>query len=100
MSGLTGNDTLWGGAGNDTLTGGDGADVFIWNKGDGKDVIVGFDDSDMIQITEAFTTSVTAAGNILLKVGSTSVLTLKNSTATTFNINNETYHISGNKLEK
>jgi serralysin len=34
-----GNDTLIGGAGDDTLAGGVGDDVYIWNRGDGDDVI-------------------------------------------------------------
>jgi Ca2+-binding RTX toxin-like protein len=36
------NDTLEGGAGDDTLTGGDGFDRFIYNAGDGNDVVTDF----------------------------------------------------------
>ncbi len=39
-----GNDTLIGGKGDDYLEGGGGADQFIWNTGDGNDVIGDFDD--------------------------------------------------------
>ena len=42
LIGGAGNDTLTGGAGNDTLTGGLGDDVFIYNAGDGDDVITDF----------------------------------------------------------
>jgi len=39
LSGGSGNDTLIGGAGNDTLNGGTGADTYVFNRGDGADVI-------------------------------------------------------------
>ena len=51
LSGLAGSDTLEGGAGKDTLTGGkgndrliggSGADIFVFNRGDGTDVITDF----------------------------------------------------------
>lgn len=35
------NDTITGGGGNDTLEGGDGDDIFVWNFGDGQDVVDG-----------------------------------------------------------
>jgi Ca2+-binding RTX toxin-like protein len=38
----TADDTLTGGAGDDTLTGGAGDDVFVYNTGDGNDVITDF----------------------------------------------------------
>ena len=40
--GAEGNDKLIGGTGNDLLTGGAGDDIFIFNKGDGNDVITDF----------------------------------------------------------
>jgi Ca2+-binding RTX toxin-like protein len=39
ITGFSGNDTLSGGAGNDSLAGGDGNDRYVWNRGDGDDVI-------------------------------------------------------------
>jgi len=39
LEGDTGNDTLIGGTGNDHLLGGSGSDTYIWNLGDGNDVI-------------------------------------------------------------
>ncbi|MEP3475786.1 MAG: cadherin domain-containing protein, partial [Hyphomicrobiales bacterium] len=41
LTGGTGNDTLVGGEGNDTLSGGDGSDLFIFQEGDGADIING-----------------------------------------------------------
>ena len=38
-----GNDTITGGTGNDTLVGGNGADTYLFNLGDGQDVIDNYD---------------------------------------------------------
>ena len=71
IDGGTGNDTITGGDGNDTLIGGDGNDiinggrgndtallgngndVFIWNPGDGSDVVEGQADFDTLQFNGA-----------------------------------------------
>ena len=102
LYGQNGNDTLWGGIGNDSLKGGDGADVFIYNAGEGKDVITDFADDDLLQITGKFSASYDSSKKtIAFKVGSTaSAITLKNFTATTFNVNGDAYKISGSKLVK
>ena len=50
LYGGEGNDSLWGGKGNDTLYGGDGDDTFIYNPGEGKDVIADFTRGDQIMI--------------------------------------------------
>ena len=102
LYGQNGNDTLWGGAGNDTLKGGAGADVFIYNSGEGKKVISDFADDDMLKITGTFSASYnSSAKTIAFKVGSTaSAITLKNFTATSFNVNGDIYKISGSKLVK
>jgi Ca2+-binding RTX toxin-like protein len=39
LNGNNGNDTLIGGTGNDTLNGGNGNDAYVYNLGDGNDVI-------------------------------------------------------------
>lgn len=99
--GGTGDDTLIGGKGNDSLWGNDGADTFIYNSDDGKDFIFGFDENDMLQITNTFSASVSSAGNVVFKVGSTaSAITLRKFTATTFNVNGDTYAIKNNKFVK
>ena len=102
LYGQDGDDTLYGGAGNDSLWGGDGDDTFIYNSGDGKDVIYGFDDDDMLEISDKFSAKYYASSDkIVFKVGSTaSAITLKDLTADTFNINGDTYKISGSKLVK
>lgn len=102
LRGNSGDDSLWGDAGNDTLIGGDGSDTFIYNNGEGKDVIFGFETGDMLQITGAFTGSYDSKKNeIAFKVGSTAnAITLKDFSATSFNINGDSYQISGTKLVK
>lgn len=39
LTGAAGNDTLSGDTGNDTLTGGTGSDTYVFNLGDGQDII-------------------------------------------------------------
>ena len=51
LEGGSGGDTLTGGKGNDRLIGGSGADVFVFNRGDGADVITDFVNGlDVLQI--------------------------------------------------
>ena len=85
-----------------TIDGGEGADTFIYNKGEGKDVITDFADDDLLQITGTFSATYNESKNtIAFKVGTTSnAITLKNFTASTFNINGDIYAISGKKLIK
>ena len=100
--GGSGNDTLWGGAGNDSLWGNNGADTFVYSSGEGNDVIFGFDNSDMLKITGTFSgTYNKSKKEIYFKVASTSnAITLKDFSATTFNVNGDDYKISGTKLVK
>ncbi len=97
-----GNDTLTGGKGNDSLWGNAGKDAFIYASGEGKDAIYGFDNSDMLKITGKFSTSYSKSkGEIAFKVGNTSsAITLKDFSATSFNVNGANYKISGSKLIK
>ena len=96
------NSSISGGNGNDSLWGGNGADKFIYSNGDGKDVIFGFENSDMLQITGAFSASYNKSKKELyFNVGSTAeTITLKNFTASSFNVNGTNYKISGSNLVK
>ncbi len=96
-----GNYSLWGGADNDTLYSSSGADKFIYGKGDGKDVIFGFDNKDTLTLDNIdFTPSYSKKnGTVTLKVDGGSV-TLKEFTSTTFHINDDIYKISGSKFKK
>ena len=98
-----GDDILTGGKGNDSLWGDAGADTFIYASGDGKDVIFGFDNLDLLQITDTFSTSYSKSKKeIYFKVGSTSnAITLKDFGSTsTFNINGTNYKLGSTKLIK
>ena len=102
LKGGSGNDTLSGGKGNDSLWGNAGKDTFIYANGDGNDIIYGFDNTDMLKITGKFSTSYNKSnGEISFKIGSTAnAITLKDFSATSFNVNGATYKISGSKLVK
>ena len=92
--------TLSGGKGNDSLWGGSGDNTFVYANGDGKDIIWGFGNNDILQITGAFSTFYSKSKDeIYFKVGSTaSAITLKDFDATSFNVNGTNYKISGSKL--
>ena len=48
-----GNDTIIGGKGNDNLNGGEGSDTYVWNLGDGFDVITDrYNETDTIRFGE------------------------------------------------
>lgn len=102
IHGGAGKDTLVGGKGNDKLWGNEGNDTFIYETGDGKDIIYGFEDGDLLQITGDFSAKFNKSKNeIAFKVGSTTnAITLKEFDATTFNINGDSYQISGTQLVK
>lgn len=102
LKGSAGSDSLWGGLGNDTLWGDAGKDTFIYASGEGKDVIYGFENNDLLKITGAFSASYSKSkGEVYFKVGTTSkAITLSDFSATSFNINGTNYKISGTKLVK
>ena len=106
LSGGEGSDTLRGGAGNDSLWGGAGSDVFIYNANEGKDKIMDFTGSDMLQILKAngsqgtFTNSSFKSGNLTLAVGGGGHVVFSGvSRSDTFNINGTVHKISGSKLK-
>ena len=96
---IFGNATVTGGKGNDSLWGSSYADEFVYSLGDGKDVIYGFDDKDTLTFDNLdFTTSYSKKNQaVTFKVDKGSI-TLKDFTATSFNVNGDTYKISGSKL--
>lgn len=102
LFGGTGNDSLIGGKGNDSLWGNAGKDTFMYSSGDGKDVIFGFENDDMLKITGAFSGTYSKSKHeVYFKVGSTkNAITLSDFTATSFNVNGTDYKISGTKLVK
>ena len=66
-----GNDTIEGGKGNDSLIGGNGADVFVYNSGDGNDVIVDYKNEDIISLTSGEVTAANIQGDdYIFSIGS------------------------------
>ncbi|MEM6677340.1 MAG: calcium-binding protein [Pseudomonadota bacterium] len=65
--GTTQADRIAGGRGTDSLTGGDGSDTYIWNAGDGLDIITdgGFGDTDRIEINGFLSSQATFNSNSL-----------------------------------
>ena len=100
LYGGTGADWLYGGKGNDTLWGDTGADTFVWADGDGKDVIYGFANNDMLLITGAFSANYDKkTKELYLNVDDTDkAITLKDFAATSFKINGLSYKIKGTNL--
>ena len=100
LYGDAGADSLWGGKGNDTLYGGDGADTFVYAKGDGRDVIIGFGNDDLLELSSAFKASYNAKRKeITLKVSGGSIM-FKDYTADTFHIGKNTYQIVDGSFKK
>ncbi|MBR4642379.1 MAG: hypothetical protein IKO74_06600 [Selenomonadaceae bacterium] len=99
LNGGKGNDTLIGGKGNDSLWGNSGADTFFYSAGDGKDIIYGFDNKDTLTLDALDFKASCKNDAITFKVAGGSV-TLQDFTASTFNVNGDTYRIKGSKLVK
>ena len=100
LYGGKGNDCVIGGKGNDSLWGEKGNDTFIYSSGDGKDIIYGFEDGDTLTLDNLDFKASYKSGDVIFKVDGGSI-TLKDFTATTFHINNDTYQITGkNKFVK
>ncbi len=95
--GGAGDDCIIGGAGNDSLWGNAGADIFIYNTGEGKDIIFGFDDKDTLNLDSIDFTATYKDKAVTLTFEEGSV-TFKDFTAKTFHINDETYQIKSNKF--
>ena len=106
LVGGNGNDSLWGGAGNDSLYGGAGNDTFIYKPGEGTDTIFDYSSGDLLQILKSdgkaggsFTSSSFKSGNLTLSIdGGGSVIFNGVSKSNSFNINGDSYKISGSKL--
>ena len=78
LLGENGNDSLWGGAGDDTLYGGAGHDIFIYKKGDGRDVIEDFANIDRIIVSATSSDIKTPfadnAGDVTFNIGSGQII--------------------------
>ncbi|WP_315719821.1 MULTISPECIES: calcium-binding protein [unclassified Bradyrhizobium] len=70
LYGLGGNDTLTGNGGNDTLDGGGGSDTYVYNAGDGNDVITDGTAFDGSNDRLVLGTGLTAANLVISRSGS------------------------------
>lgn len=97
LRGEVGNDVLAGGAANDMLTGGVGSDLFLFNPGDGSDIITDFvagaHTDDRIDLTAFHTTLAHALGqaaqvgaDTVFSFASGEILTLQNVTKANLNL--------------
>lgn len=106
INGGTGNDVIYVNKGADTLLGGAGNDTFIYKPGEGNDTIFDYKSGDMLQILKSngsevgtFSSSSSQNSNLTLGIsGGGSVIFKGVSKSHSFNINGDTYKISGSKL--
>ena len=77
LTGGKGNDTLCGGKGNDYLTGGAGKDVFVFRAGEGNDVVVDYQEGDVLYLASGYVRNVSLKNNekdVFFELSSGSVL--------------------------
>ena len=77
LSGQSGNNILNGGMGNDTLYGGEGNDIYIYNLGDGSDIIMEYGGVDQIIFGTGISVNDVAisksADNLMLTIGADTI---------------------------
>lgn len=79
IQGNAGDDTLEGGLGNDALAGGSGSDVYIFNAGDGQDVINNYDTGAGRTDSLRFGPGILPANMLVRRAGDSLVLTFAGS---------------------
>ena len=80
--------TINGGAGNDTIYGNslNGGVLYQYNNGDGNDLIYGFTANDTLSISGSSYTTSTSGNDVLVKIGSSSTITLDSAKGKSINI--------------
>ena len=78
ISGLEGNDTITGGAGNDTLYGGLGNDTYLFNRGDGEDIIIETDFGEQYIDKVIFGSDITSDDVLFDKIDNDLVISIIN----------------------
>ena len=79
--------TITGGAGNDTITNSGSSNLYIYNKGDGNDVINGFTTNDTLAVDGAkYQVTISGDDKIVSIAGSENFITLKDAANITPNI--------------
>jgi len=98
LRGHHGNDTLIGGTGDDNLIGGAGQDVFLFNDGDGADIVKDFQNNvDTVRLLDYGFADVAAALATATEVGSDIIFALGNGDFLT--VENVTINQIANDLE-
>ena len=103
LYGGAGDDILIGGAGNDSLWGNDGANTFVYNAGDGKDLITGFGENDSLIINDVDLDDIAISKTstaLVMNIDTNNTITFKKYVTDTFNINGSAYEVKGNVLVK
>ena len=105
LRGGDGADTIFGGKGNDTLWGETGADIFVYQASTGNDVIADYESGELVQILDkkgnatTFTDAIFNADTLTLEINGGGKITFQSVTnETEFNINGDTYTVSGTTL--
>lgn len=105
LRGGDGADTIFGGKGNDTLWGETGADIFVYQASTGNDVIADYERGELVQILDkkgnatTFTDAIFNADTLTLEINGGGKITFQSVTnETEFNINGDTYTVSGTTL--
>ncbi len=88
IEGNNADNILNGKKGNDTLIGGKGSDTYIFNTGDGQDIIIEDDPSNISLDTIKFGEGITQDNIILTKTGFDLIITFKNNSADKITIKN------------
>ncbi len=92
ISGGSGKQTIDGGLGDDVLKGGGGADIFLFEKGNGSDLILDFGSDDNVRLTgygfssfaEVKANMVQSGSDVRLNLGSSEFLVFANTTVEQF----------------
>lgn len=80
LNGTNKNDLIIGGIGNDTLIGGNGSDIYLFNRGDGQDIIKNVDYSKDKKDTLLFGKGILANDVLLMRKNNDLVISLRDST--------------------
>ncbi|HEX8613945.1 MAG TPA: putative Ig domain-containing protein [Telluria sp.] len=80
LYGMEGNDTLIGGAGSDALYGGDGNDLFLFNRGDGRDIIRAYGTTTGVHDRIGFGAGIVPDDLLLQRFGAELVIQIRNTT--------------------
>ena len=107
IHGGDGADTIWGGKGNDSLWGETGNDTFVYRASEGNDIIMDYESGELLQILDkkgnanTFTSATFSGDALTLLIKGNGKVTFQSvNNETEFNINGDTYTVSGTTIAK